>query len=105
MIPMMGNVKSSRSAEMSGCAEKQATSAASTYSIQVERSREQRARIHASEDKIASVADSIAEGEGCGAVKPITVQPDGREDLTVETQAAVIVGVEFGFTRRILMLR
>jgi hypothetical protein len=37
-------------------------------------------------------------------VKPITVQSDGREDLTVETQAAVIVGVEFGFIRRIEML-
>jgi hypothetical protein len=104
MMPIMGHEKSSRRAGMSGCAEKQATSIASTSFIREEKSREQRARIHASEDKIASVADSIAEGEGCGAVKPITVQSDGREDLTVETQAAVIVGVEFGFIRRMEML-
>jgi hypothetical protein len=104
MMPIMGHEKSSRRAGMSGCAEKQVTSIASTSFIRVEKSREQRARIHASEDKIASVADSIAEGEGCGAVKPVTVQSGGREDLTVETQAAVIVGVEFGFIRRMEML-
>jgi hypothetical protein len=103
-MPMMGHEKSSRSAGMSGCAEKQATSIASTSFIRVEKSSEQRARIHASEDKTASVADSIAEGEGCGAVKPIMVQSEEREDLIVETQAAVIVGVEFGFIRRIEML-
>jgi len=89
---------------MSGCVEKQATSIASISFIQVEKSPERRARMHASEDKIALVADSIAEGEGCGAVKAVTVQSDGREDLAVETQAAVIVGVEFGFIRRMEML-
>jgi hypothetical protein len=65
MMPMTGHEKISRSAGMSGCAEKQATSIASISFIQVEKSREQRARMHASEDKIALVADSIAEGEGC----------------------------------------
>jgi hypothetical protein len=53
---------------------------------------------------MASVADSIADGEGFGAVKPTTVQSWGREEARVDTHAAVMLGVELGLMRRMEML-
>lgn len=86
---------------MSGCAEKQATSIAEKVAVAAALAGEARARMHASDERIASVADSIAEGEGCGAVKPVRVQFGGREGMSVLTQAEVMDGVELGLMRRI----
>ena len=85
---------------MSGWAEKQATSMASTFLAIEPFSAEARARMHASEERMASVADSIADGAGCGAVKPYTKQVGGKEDLRVERQASVMLRVEFGLMSR-----
>jgi hypothetical protein len=56
-----------------------------------------------SEERMASVADSMADGEGLGAVKPTRVQSCGREEARVEMHAAVMLGVELGLMRRIEM--
>lgn len=86
---------------MSGWAEKQATSIASNIWLVCLSAA--RARIHASAERIASVIDSIAEGPGRGAVKPVTVQFCGREARMVSRQPAVIEGEELGFMRRMEM--
>jgi hypothetical protein len=86
---------------MSGCAEKHATSMASYFSASGDCLR---TRMQHSEDRMASVADSMADGEGLGAVKPATVQSCGREEARVEMHAAVMLGVELGLIRRIEML-
>lgn len=54
---------------------------------------------------MASVADSMADGDGVGAVKPTTVQSCGRDEVRVDRQAAVMLRVELGLMRRIEMLR
>lgn len=59
--------------------------------------------MHRSKDRIASVVDSIADGEGFGAVKPTTVQSCGREEVRVDRHAMVILGVELGLMSRIEM--
>lgn len=60
--------------------------------------------MHRSEDKMASVADSMADGDGFGAVKPTTVQSCGSDEASIETHAIVIPGVELGLISRIEML-
>lgn len=62
------------------------------------------ALIHSAVDSIASVWDSIAEGAGCGAVKPWTVTSGGKLGAIAFKQAIVIYSVEFGFISRMLIL-
>lgn len=86
---------------MSGCAEKHATSMAAYVSLVASCLR---TRMHRSAERMASVADSMAEGDGCGAVKPTTVQSSGRDEVKVDKHAAVMLGVELGLTRRMVIL-
>jgi len=101
-MPTTGHEYISLNAGMSGCAEKHATSIASN--IVPVCGFAARARIHASAERIASVVDSMAEGPGRGAVKPVSVQFGGSDERRVSLHPAVIEGEELGFMRRIEML-
>jgi hypothetical protein len=79
-----------------GCAEKQATRIASYEERMGFKTRRQVAA-----DSTASKWPSMALGEGCGAVKPVTVTNGGNVDSRESRHPWVIDGVLFGFIRRI----
>lgn len=61
------------------------------------------ARMAAAAERTPSRWPSIAEGEGWGDVKPVTVQFGGSVCSRERRQAAVMEGVLFGFMRRMLI--
>ena len=94
-MPITGPDTSSRSATMSGCAEKQATRKPSYCSAMGRRACRQRAV-----ERMASLVLSMAVGPVTGAVKPVTVTVGGMVGLRDERQARVMEGVELGLIRR-----
>ena len=97
MILITGVDISSRSAAMSGCAEKQATRKPSYCAAMGRRACRQRAV-----ERMASLLLSMAVGPVEGAVKPVTVTVGGRVGPREERQAWVMEGVELGLMRRTL---
>ena len=63
------------------------------------------ARRQAAAERTASAWDSMAVGAGGGAVKPVTVVFGGRVGAREARQAVVMLGVLFGFMRRMEMGR
>jgi hypothetical protein len=98
MIPITGPESSSLRALMRGWALKQATRKASYLeAIRIT------ARAAAAAENTPSRWPSIAEGVGCGAVKPVTVQYGGNVVSKDRRQASVIEDVPLGFIRRMLI--
>lgn len=63
------------------------------------------ARIAAAAERTPSRCPSIADGVGCGVVKPVTVQYGGNVSSKERRQAFVIDEVPFGFMSSMLMAR
>lgn len=98
-MPMTGPESSSRRALIRGCWLKQATRKASYFEAMG-----MIARIAAAEERTPSRWPSMADGAGCGDVKPVTVQCGGSVSWRERRQASVMDEVPFGFMRRILIV-